>query len=114
MFYVGSIRKLKICSELLWDGFDVEKKAVCYVCGSGRQRNLIQVIIPSFVGKEGRKGYMCVRCLLFDELPIMGNKARYTGIEQKIAVNQFIRQNPKILKDFGVGSDNWLKYSKYS
>lgn len=88
-------------------------KPACYVCGSARQRHLIQVLIPSFVGDKEHKGYMCLRCLISDELPIMADKKRYTGIKQKIAVNQFIRQNPKILKDFGVGSEQWYKYSKY-
>ena len=96
------------------DGLGMNAKPACYVCGSQRQRNLLQVIIPSFVGSQERKGYMCIRCLLTDTLPHMGNKARYTGLQQKVAVVEFIREHPKILKDFGVGSANWYRYTKYS
>jgi len=88
----------------------VLNKANCLVCGSRRQRNLIQVDIMGwfFPGKR-TKGHVCLRCLSGRRTSQSMLSYRYATIDQKKAVVRFKITQPKIYEQYKIGSSEWYQ-----
>ena len=88
---------------------DNDLKPVCFICGTGRQRNLMQIYLKGWpVPARSARLYCCIRCLLGGSLPNQKAKRRYTGGDQVAKVLQWKAINP-IHQRYCVGSSEWLE-----
>lgn len=88
--------------------YEAGNKAVCLICGSRRQRNLIQVdVMGWFCPGRRTKGHVCLRCLSGRRIPQNNPQYRYDTIEQKKAVVRFRETQKETYERFKVGSNEW-------
>lgn len=84
-------------------------RPVCFICGSGRQRNLLQILLKGWpVPARNSYLYCCLRCLLGGGHPPYPDQRRYKSGSQVAEVLRFKTIN-HIHQRYGVGSFDWLE-----